>query len=721
MELKKEFIEKIEKLYSQDGARKIVDAFNFSNEKLKGKFRENGEECIVHSFNIANTLADFQADEQTVVCGFLHDILDDTETTEKEILDNFGQEVLDLLLGLAKLSMVKKAYYIEPQNAEKLRKMFLAMGGDARVAFVKLADQFDNMKSLSVKSEAVQARIASVTNDLYVPIAERLGMNLFKKQLEEYCFKYLFPDDYKEVNEFLDSYYQKSEKTIEYLHSRLTDLAKQNNVEARVQSRRKSGFSIFKKWQIKGKNNIFDILALRVIVKNVQDCYTMLGAISNAFTPVEGRMKDYIANPKKNLYMSLHTTVYFEENGIKVPFEVQIRTEEMHSYCEYGLAAHWIYKERGVNSIGSGRALKTLRNELTKSSSLKKVEDNAEQFLENIQKGFYEDEIFVFTPNFDVIELPKDSIPLDFAYSIHSNLGNRCSGAKVNGKMVQLSTPLKTGDMVEIVTSTNMKGPSRDWLKIVKSKEAISKIRAYFKKEKRDENSKLGRDILENYAKQNGFSLSQLLDEKTLIEEIQNQFHLQSIDDMFVVVGYGGMTSHQMLGKVVTKLKNQVKEAKKAEKKKAIAEKNKNNGDVLIGGHNDLLKRFAKCCNPVPGDEIVGYVSRGAGVTIHRKDCNALERLEEDRIIDTKWTDDKTGTVYDASFKVVAKNSSGIINIVSTKIAENNIDITFITTEKAKENEDVILSIGVRIKDRRQLDEIMNKIGAIGTVYEVYR
>ena len=284
--------------------------------------------------------------------------------------------------------------------------------------------------------------------------------------------------------------------------------------------------------------------------------------------------------------------------------------------------------------------------------------------------------------------------------------------------MVPLSTPLKTGDMVEIITSSNTRGPSRDWLKIVKSREAVSKIRAYFKKEKRDENSKLGRDILENYAKQNGFTLAQLLDEKDTIEEIQNQFHLQSVDDMFVIVGYGGLTSHQMLGKVVTKLKNLAKEEKKAKRQKAHQ---KTNGGVLIGGHNDLLKRFAKCCNPVPGDEIVGYVSRGAGVTIHRKDCKALERLEEDRIIDTRWTEDKTGNVYDASFKVIAKNTSGVINAVSTKIAENNIDITYITTEKAKETEDIVLSIGVRIQDRKQLDEIMNKIGALGNVYEVYR
>ena len=375
-------------------------------------------------------------------------------------------------------------------------------------------------------------------------------------------------------------------------------------------------------------------------------------------------------------------------------------------------------ENKNLSKIQRDKIIKNLRNELTKSTKLKQVEDNAEQFLENIQKGFYEDEIFVFTPNYDVIELPKDSIPLDFAYSIHSNLGNRCSGAKVNGKMVPLSTPLKTGDMVEIITSSNTRGPSRDWLKIVKSREAVSKIRAYFKKEKRDENSKLGRDILENYAKQNGFTLAQLLDEKDTIEEIQNQFHLQSVDDMFVIVGYGGLTSHQMLGKVVTKLKNLAKEEKKAKRQKAHQ---KTNGGVLIGGHNDLLKRFAKCCNPVPGDEIVGYVSRGAGVTIHRKDCKALERLEEDRIIDTRWTEDKTGNVYDASFKVIAKNTSGVINAVSTKIAENNIDITYITTEKAKETEDIVLSIGVRIQDRKQLDEIMNKIGALGNVYEVYR
>lgn len=719
MELDKIFIEKIEKLYSKEGVKNIIHAFEFAKDKLNGKLRENGDECISHSYNIANSLVDYKADEQTVICGFLHDILDDTDTSEKEISNEFGADILNMLLGLKKLAMVKKAYYINPQNADNLRKMFLAMGGDTRVAFVKLADQFDNMRSLDIKEDAKRVRIASVTNDLYVPIAERLGMNLFKKQLEEYCFRYLFPEDYKEVNIFLDEFYKKSERTIEFLHSRISDLAKNNNVEARVQSRRKSGFSIFKKWQIKGKNNVFDILALRVITKNVQDCYTMLGAITNEFVPAEGRMKDYIANPKKNLYMSLHTTVYLEQDGQKIPFEVQIRTEEMHSYCEYGLAAHWIYKERGVNSIGTGRALKSLRNSLVKSSELKQVEDNAEQFLENIQKGFYEDKIFVFTPNFDVIELPKGSVPLDFAYSIHSNLGNRCSGAKVNGKMVPLSTTLKTGDMIEVITSSTTKGPSRDWLKIVKSREAISKIRAYFKKEKRDENSKLGKDILENYAKQNGFTLAELLEEKDIVEEIQNQFHLQSIDDMFVIVGYGGLTSHQMLGKVVSKLKSKEREAKKLEKRKKVQQKY--SGDVLIGGHKDLLKRFAKCCNPVPGDEIVGYVSRGAGVTIHRKDCPALERLEDDRIIDTLWTDVNINAVYDASFKIIAKNTAGIINIVSTKVAENNIDITFITTEKAKDSEDIVLSIGVRIKNRKQLDDIMNKISSLVSVYEVYR
>lgn len=719
MELSEKFLQTINDLYDEESVKKIVKAFNFAQEKLGGKLRDNGEECIKHSFEIASSLADYKADEQTVICGFLHDLLEDTDCTEKEILSNFDDEILEILNGLKRVETIKKAYYLNTGNAEKLRKMFLAMGGDARVAFVKLADQYDNMRTLSVKSPAKQVRIASVTMDLYVPIAERLGMNLLKKQLEDLCFKYLYPEDYSEVYNFLDEYYKKSEKTIVYLHQKINEIARANKVEARVQSRRKSGYSIFKKWQTKGKDHVFDILALRVITTDVKDCYTMLGAINNAFAPMEGRIKDYIANPKNNLYMSLHTTVYYEKDGVKIPFEVQIRTEEMHEYCEYGLAAHWIYKESGIKAIQNEKVFKNLRNKLTKSSELKKAETNAEQFLENIQKGFYEDEIFVFTPNLDVIELPKDSIPLDFAYTIHSNLGNRCTGAKVNGKIVTLSTPLKTGDMVEIITSSSAKGPSRDWIKIVKSRDAISKIRAYFKKEKRDENLKMGHDILEDYAKQQGYTLSKLLENKVVATEIEEHFHFKDPEDMYIIVGYGGLSSAQLLGRAISKLKFEEKKKRKMEK--AQTDSHKHSGGVMIGGHDDLLKRFAKCCNPIPGDNIVGYVSRGQGVTVHRSDCSALAKLEPDRIIETAWTDNINNEVYDASFKVVAKNTVGVLNSISSRIADNNVNITFISTEKAKNAEDTIISIGVKIKDRKQLDDIMNKIASSNNVYDVYR
>lgn len=716
VQLEKEFLEKINRLYGDAGALEINKAFLFASKKHEGQKRNSGDDYILHPYEVAKILLEYNADKETIICAFLHDCLERTDTSVKEIKEVFGDVVCHILQGLEKIEAVKRAFVRNGEDAENLRKMLLAMGSDTRIAFVKLSERLHNMQTLSYKTEEKQQKIAKETLELYVPLAERLGMGVFKRQMEDLCFYYLYPDDYKFVYNYMDDYCKKSEHMVADIAKALKQLALDNNIEIRVQSRKKSGFSLFKKIHEKGLENIFDIVAHRIIAKTVQDCYAMLGAIHEKWKPIEGRIKDYIAHPKSNLYMSLHTTVLYKTQNGDVPFEIQIRTEEMHNYCEYGIAAHWIYKEKGVSAIKNQTKTKELRKALIKDSE-KIIEEAEEDFIENINKGFYQDKIFVFAPDLKVIELPKGSIPIDFAYNIHSNLGNRCVGAKVNGKMVPLTTKLQTGDNIEIITSSTSKGPSRDWLKIVCSREASSKIRAYFKKEKREENIKIGKEILEDYARRNGFVLSKLFDDKELLSETMSKYRLDSIEDVYAVVGYGGLTSSQVLSKFILKQKQVEKQQKTIKKIQT-----KTDGDgVLIGGFGDLLKKFAKCCNPIPGDEIVGYVSRGKGVTIHRKDCPGMLFAEEGRIISAEWAEDIKPELYNASIKIVAKNTIGIANVVSNRIAENKVDITFIDMDKSAKSEDVLISVGVRISSRKQLVEIINKLRAMNEVYDVYR
>ena len=713
MQLEKGFIEQINKIYDKEGVNLILKAFNFAHEKHLNQVRDSGEEYISHPYAVAKILVNMQADVTTVVCGLLHDCLEDTETSENEILNNFGGSVLNICLNVTKTELVKEARIRNNEESENLRKMMLSLGNDARVAFVKLADRLHNMQTLEFKPREKQIKIAKETLDIYVHLAERLGMNKLKHDLEDLCFKYIFPNEYVETQQYLNEYYQKSQNISQEIADKIKSLANEYGIQVQTQSRLKSAYGVFKKWQVKGRNSVYDYIAHRIIVKEIKDCYTLLGAVHNVWKPVEGRIKDYIAKPKKNFYRSLHTTVLFPTAQGEVPFEIQIRTEEMHIYCEYGMAAHWMYKETG--SVATKKQGNTAMLNLKQGQSSVKT-DETQEFLEIVKAGFYSNKVFVFSPNFNVIELPQGSIPLDFAYAIHSNLGNKCVGARINGKMVQLTTKLKTGDQVEIITSSTSKGPSRDWLKIVKSKEAISKIKSFFKKERREENIKIGREILEEYARINGYTLSKLFEDKNTLAEIQKKYHLQTLEEIFICVGYGGLTSAQVLGKFVTKIKQEAKRQKKYQSTNAP----KSNEGVSIGGFSDLLKKFAKCCSPIPGDEIVGYVSRGRGVTIHRKDCPSLEMLEKDRIIKTEWNNKSSNDWYDASFKVIAKNVSGVLASVSNKISENKIDISYVSTDISN-TQDAILSIGVKIKSREQLTEILNKIKSIPQVYDVYR
>ncbi|HBP43368.1 MAG TPA: (p)ppGpp synthetase [Clostridiales bacterium] len=720
MLIENEFLNNIENIYGKENRELVEKAFNFASEKHKGQLRDNGEEYINHPYRVAKILVETKADVPSVVSGLLHDVLEDTDCTEQELKSNFGEVVSNICVGASKVELIKEARLKNPDELENLRKMFLALGKDARVAFVKLADRLDNMQTLDKKDREKQIKIAQETLDIYVPIAERLGMNKFKHTMEDLCFKYIFPDEYAEVNKYLDENYKKSENIIIDIRQKIENLAKEYGIDARIQSRIKSSFGVFKKTRSKGRANVLDVIAHRIIVKEVKDCYTMLGAVHNLWQPVEGRIKDYIAMPKKNLYMSLHTTVIYPTENGGIPFEIQIRTEEMHIYCEYGMAAHWMYKEHGskVNKVDGNNAIFNMKKKISESTDKVVQENESDEFLQIIKTGFYDNKIFVFTPNYNVVELPEGSIPLDFAYAVHTGLGNRCIGAKVNDKMVPINTTLNTADIVEILTQQG-KGPSRDWIKICKSRGAISKIKNYFKKEKREENIKIGKDILEEQARRKGYQLPKLLEDKETLTEVAVKYHLLGLEEIYAAVGYGGITASQVLGKFISKQQKLQKE----EKKVALSNDNPTkSGDtsVIIDGHDDLLKKVARCCNPIPGDDIVGYVSRGRGVTIHRRDCATLNNLESGRIVETTWNKNILSEVYNSNFKIIAKNSSGVLNKISMKIADNKVDITFIKGEVTKTG-DAVINVGVKVKSRQELLDLLNKIKSIPEVYDVIR
>ena len=718
MELEKSFLEKLEKVYGEKNRDVIVKAFRFAEKKHKGQKRDTGEEYIVHPYSVAKILVEMRADVESVVSGFLHDCLEDTDCKPEEILKEFGETVCNICVGAAKASMIKEARRKHIEENENLRKMFLTLSKDARVAFVKLADRLHNMQTLEVKDRATQVEIAKETLDIYSALAERLGMNGLKHSLEDLCFKYLLPKEYDEITTYLNEYYTRSQNIIADIRAVIEGLAKENGVDARIQSRLKSSFGVYKKTLTRSKEKIYDIIAHRIIVKDIKSCYTMLGAVHNLWKPVEGRIKDYIASPKKNMYMSLHTTVHYPtEQGI-IPVEIQIRTEDMHLFCEYGMAAHWMYKEHGskATKLSGNSTLYKMKKALSDSSEKVVQEDEADEFLQIVKTGFYANKIFVFTPSLNVIELPEGAITLDFAYAVHTNVGNKCTGAKINGKIVPITTKLATGDTVEILTNASKK-PSRDWVKICKTASAISKIRNYFKKEEKEENIKIGKEILEESAKRKGFSVSKILDDKELISDILSKRQFLSVEEMFAAIGYGGLSAQIIVGKYASKQQL----IKKQEKKTSVQAKSvqKDNEGILVDGHTDLLKNLARCCNPIPGDDIVGYVSKGRGIIIHRCDCENVDNLEQSRFIPAAWNlQDDEEYSFVSAIDIYAQNKNNVYLEITNAMSELGIKIVSLNSTQNKDDE-LVLKIGVQIKNKTQLQQAKNKLASLSLVYEV--
>ena len=711
-----ELLQKLKKNFSEAEFQELKAAYDFSAAAHEGQKRQTGEPYFIHPCAVVNILVDLGFDDvSTLVAAFLHDVLEDTPVTSDELEQKFGKEVLELVEGVTKLDKIKFVS-AEDEQAENLRKMFFAMAKDYRVIIIKLADRLHNMRTLDALKPEKQIKIATQSLKIYAPLAGRLGLSFVKCELEDLAMRYLYPDDYYELVEFIKTKSKERQQFIEKICDELKAKHQELGIEGEVNGRQKHLYGIYKKMLKQGKNieQIYDISAVRVIVNEVQDCYTVLGAIHTMWMPLPGRFKDYIAMPKPNGYQSLHTTVITK---FKETFEIQIRTYEMHRIAEYGIAAHWKYKEGKTGATKIDDQINWLREVM----DTQRESSDSHEFLENIEGNVFTDEVYVFTPKGKVLNLPVGSTTVDFAYAIHSAVGNKCIGAKVNGKIVPLNTVLNTGDIVEILTTNSGKGPSRDWIKFVKTASARTKIRQYFKKEMKEENIKRGKDMLEREAKRRGYNLSELLSTAGL-NYIMNRYTLSSIDDLYASVGFGGLTTNQIIVKLIDYFKrdllskNPVAEIKTT----STTGKSSSGNGVLIRGYDDFLVRLSHCCNPVPGDKIVGYVSRGRGVSVHCVDCPNVKNMEPERLIEAKW-DDVISQNFLASLKIYCENKGGILAAVTTIISNMKISITGAFARSDNDNGTAEITVMLEVKSTDQVEDVIKKLKTLPEVIDVHR
>lgn len=711
-----ELLQKLKKNFSDAEFQELKAAYDFSAAAHEGQKRQTGEPYFIHPCAVVNVLVDLGFDDvSTLVAAFLHDVLEDTQVTADELEQKFGKEVLELVEGVTKLDKIKFVS-AEDEQAENLRKMFFAMAKDYRVIIIKLADRLHNMRTLDALKPEKQIKIATQSLKIYAPLAGRLGLSFVKCELEDLAMRYLYPDDYYELVEFIKTKSKERQQFIEKICDELKAKLQELGIEGEVNGRQKHLYGIYKKMLKQGKNieQIYDISAVRVIVNEVQDCYTVLGAIHTMWMPLPGRFKDYIAMPKPNGYQSLHTTVITK---FKETFEIQIRTYEMHRIAEYGIAAHWKYKEGKTGATKIDDQINWLREVM----DTQRESSDSHEFLENIEGNVFTDEVYVFTPKGKVLNLPVGSTTVDFAYAIHSAVGNKCIGAKVNGKIVPLNTVLNTGDIVEILTTNSGKGPSRDWIKFVKTASARTKIRQYFKKEMKEENIKRGKDMLEREAKRRGYNLSELLSTAGL-NYIMNRYTLSSIDDLYASVGFGGLTTNQIIVKLIDYFKrdllskNPVAEIKTT----STTGKSSSGNGVLIRGYDDFLVRLSHCCNPVPGDKIVGYVSRGRGVSVHCVDCPNVKNMEPERLIEAKW-DDVISQNFLASLKIYCENKGGILAAVTTIISNMKISITGAFARSDNDSGTAEITVMLEVKSTDQVEDVIKKLKTLPEVIDVHR
>ena len=687
----------------------LVRAYHYAEQAHSGQKRASGEAYFIHPCAVAKILMELGLDCATIAAAFLHDVIEDTPVTEDDIRREFGEEVLRLVSGVTKLDkIVFKSR--EEEEAENFRKIFVAMAKDIRVIIIKLADRLHNMRSLNFLSKERQLKMAQETLDIYTPLAGRLGISQIKCELEDLCLKYLDPEAYEFLVENIHQKLYERHNFVDFVVKEIKNILDESKIEGEVFGRPKHFYSIYKKMKAQNKtlDQIYDLTAVRVIVGTVDECYEVFGKIHKRWKPIPGRIKDYIATPKANMYQSLHTTVV---TNFGQPFEIQIRTFEMHRTAEFGIAAHWKYKEKRAEDTSFTERLSWIREVLDWEGGLKDSKD----FMESLKTELYSNELLVFTPKGKVISLPKDATPIDFAYAIHSEIGNHCVGARVNSKIVQLNSTLQTGDVVEIITSANSRGPSWDWLKIVKSSSARAKIKQFFRREMKDENIKIGRSMLELEAKHRGYNLSDILTEESFAK-ISEKFSFFSQDEMFASVGYGAITVNQILFKLIDFYKKEIP------KKPVYHGDAADSSGVIVKGMSGLLTRFAGCCNPVPGDKIVGFVSRGRGVVIHRADCPNVKDLGEEpgRILPAEWAETQGGGHFVAGIVIKAKDQGLALSVLTSVVSDMRLMITAVNSRFDK-NKDAVIEANIRLNGKEDIDLLIRKLLSDERIVEVYR
>lgn len=705
----KTVLDKINENYSEEDKKMLLSAYKYAELMHSNQKRASGEPYFTHPCAVAEILIDLGLDAPTVAAAFLHDVIEDTPATKDDIISRFGNEVYTLVDGVTKLDKIHYQTH-EEEDIENFRKIFVAMANDVRVIIIKLADRLHNMRSLNYLSDERQQRIAKETLEIYTPLAGRLGISQMKCELEDLCLKYLDPKAYEYLVTNIHQKLAERRSFIEACVKELKDMLEESGIKGEVFGRPKHFYSIYKKMKNSGKtlDQIYDLSAVRVIVNTTEECYEVLGKIHKKWKPVPGRIKDYIAMPKRNMYQSLHTTVVTDFGQI---FEIQIRTFEMHHMAEYGIAAHWRYKEqKGGQDNNFDQRLAWIRDVMDWEGST----GSAKEFVESLKTDLYTTELLVFTPHGKVISLPLEATPIDFAYAIHSEVGNKCVGAKVNSRIVPLNSVLHTGDVVEILTSPNSKGPSWDWLKFVKSGSARAKIRQFFKREMKEENARTGRAMLEAEAKRRGYSLNDLLTNESF-EKLSQKLVFASQDEMFASVGYGAVGVNQIILKLIDYYKKVVPQAPVLPAKGG----NVSESGVTVRGVSGLMVRFAHCCNPVPGDDIVGFVSRGRGVIVHRKDCPNLKDYDPDRIQPAQWSAD-SGSEFIVGLRVVADNCDGIVAFVTAEISAMHLSLQQIVGRLDK-NKQTVVDISVRLNKRSDLDLLINHIRRDKRIIDVYR
>ena len=733
MKKRSEFLNTILEYNSKYDIDLIGRAYDVAEEMHRGQLRKSGEPYLIHPMAVAEILADLGMDEETIIAGLLHDVVEDTPYTSEELASDFGDEVELLVDGVTKLGSLKFESK-EERQAENLRKMFLAMSKDIRVLIIKLSDRLHNLRTINYMTHDKIIEKCRETLDIYAPLAARLGIYAMKMELEDIALKFLEPEAYYDLAEQVSQRKGEREDAINNVVDKIRSSLEEIDINFDIYGRSKHFYSIYKKMKYQHKNldEIFDLMAVRIIVDSIRDCYAVLGLVHTMWTPIPGRFKDYIAMPKPNMYQSLHTTVMGESGK---PFEIQIRTYEMHRIAEYGIAAHWKYKE-GITSDKEEVNLSWLRQALEWQKDVK----DPKEFMESLKMDLFSSQVFVFTPQGDVIELPAGSTPLDFAFKIHSDVGCKCVGAKINGKMVTIDHILENGDIIEIITSPNAAGPSIDWLKIAKSSSARNKIRQWLKKENKTDNIDKGKDLIDKYIRKKGYDPRTLL-KNAYINRAAKELNFRNTDELYTQLSNGGSIQTKFTN-MLLKYDAETR-AEEAEKEKTLLEnlneisektqkrvqhdknrhKNDDNSGVIVEGVDNLMIRIARCCSPVPGDDIIGFITKGRGISVHRTDCDNLKSLPESekaRCIKVSWDTQQPERSFNAEISLIAKDQKGMLSNISKVCEDMDVHIAGLNA-KADKDETVRINLTLAIQDKIQMEKICRSLKNVPGIMEAYR